>query len=113
MLKSTAKLGHQPATLSVHQEQSKVGPQEGANAQQGSYNYEAGAASVAEEQAHQAAAAGMDAFEHSQALAERRASGSMAGPSTAVPSFPGLSPPLASIKPLHPLPDCDPLLSVA
>lgn len=34
-----------------------------------------------EEQAEQAAAAGMDAFEHSQALAERRASGSQAGPS--------------------------------
>lgn len=41
-----------------------------------------------EEQAEQAAAAGMDAFEHSQALAERRASGSQAGPSA-------LSPPAA------------------
>lgn len=40
-----------------------------------------------EEQAEQAAAAGMDAFEHSQALAERRASGSQAGPS--VPPAPG------------------------
>ena len=36
-----------------------------------------------EEQAEQAASAGMDAFEHSQALAERRASGSQAGPSAA------------------------------
>ena len=40
-----------------------------------------------EEQAEQAAAAGMDAFEHSQALAERRASGSQAGPSA--PPAPG------------------------
>ena len=35
------------------------------------------------EQAQQASAAGMDAFEYSQALAERRASGSKAGPSHA------------------------------
>ena len=35
------------------------------------------------QQAEQATAAGMDAFEHSQALAERRASGSQAGPSSA------------------------------
>lgn len=40
-----------------------------------------------EEQAEQAAAAGMDAFEHSQALAERRASGSQAEPSA--PPAPG------------------------
>ncbi len=39
-----------------------------------------------QQQAEQATAAGMDAFEHSQALAERRASGSQAGPSS--PSFP-------------------------
>lgn len=42
-----------------------------------------------EAQAHQAAAAGMDAFEHSQALAERRASGSQAGPSHAAVPTPG------------------------
>ena len=46
-----------------------------------------------EQQAEQATAAGMDAFEHSQALAERRASGSQAGPSA-------LSPP-ASGKGVH------------
>ncbi len=39
-----------------------------------------------QQQAEQATAAGMDAFEHSQALAERRASGSQAGPSS--PSSP-------------------------
>ena len=39
-----------------------------------------------QQQAEQATAAGMDAFEHSQALAERRASGSQAGPS--FPSLP-------------------------
>ena len=42
-----------------------------------------------EVQAEQAAAAGMDAFEHSQALAERRASGSQAGPSAAIAPSPG------------------------
>lgn len=44
-----------------------------------------------EEQAKQAMAAGMDAFEHSQALAERRASGSQAGPSALSPPAPGKS----------------------
>ncbi len=44
-----------------------------------------------QQQAEQATAAGMDAFEHSQALAERRASGSQAGPSS--PSLPGASAP--------------------
>ena len=44
-----------------------------------------------EEQAQQATAAGMDAFEHSQALAERRASGSQAGPSALSPPAPGKS----------------------
>ena len=43
------------------------------------------------EQAEQATAAGMDAFEHSQALAERRASGSQAGPSALSPPAPGNS----------------------
>ena len=42
-------------------------------------------------EAQQAAAAGMDAFEHSQALAERRASGAQAGPSGTVTSAPGQS----------------------
>ena len=42
-----------------------------------------------DEQAEQATAAGMDAFEHSQALAERRASGSQAGPSALTPPAPG------------------------
>ena len=42
-----------------------------------------------EEQAEQATAAGMDVFEHSQALAERRASGSQAGPSALNPPAPG------------------------
>lgn len=40
-------------------------------------------------QAEQATAAGMDAFEHSQALAERRASGSQAGPSSPSAPTPG------------------------
>ena len=39
-----------------------------------------------QQQAEQATAAGMDTFEHSQALAERRASGAQAGPSS--PSAP-------------------------
>lgn len=42
-----------------------------------------------DEQAEQAMAAGMDAFEHSQALAERRSSGSQAGPSAPTPPAPG------------------------
>lgn len=40
------------------------------------------AEAVTHQQAEQATAAGMDAFEYSQALAERRASGSQAGPSS-------------------------------
>ncbi|KAA6418788.1 MAG: helicase SWR1 [Trebouxia sp. A1-2] len=52
-------------------------------------------------QAEQATAAGMDAFEHSQALAERRASGSQAGPSSPSAPTPGVeagqSPPKAQI----------------
>ncbi len=42
-----------------------------------------------QQQAEQATAAGMDAFEHSQALAERRASGSQAGPSSPSAPAPG------------------------
>ena len=42
-----------------------------------------------QQQAEQAKAAGMDAFEHSQALAERRASGSHAGPSSSAVPAPG------------------------
>ena len=90
-LKPNAESKHQAASSPVKQEQSSVAAQEGANAQQETDFTKAGAANVTEAQAHQAAAVGMDAFEHNQALAERRASGSMAGPSTAIPSAPGMS----------------------
>lgn len=102
-LEPNAEPRKQSATLLVKQEQSNVASQEGANAQQETHPNEAGAASVTEAQAHQAAAAGMDAFEHSQALVERRASGSMAGPSSAIPSAPGMSPKPASVEPFCPL----------
>ena len=49
-------------------------------------------AAETQQQAEQATAAGMDAFEHSQALAERRASGSQAGPSSASAPPPGRPP---------------------
>ena len=55
-----------------------------------------------EEQAQQATAAGMDAFEHSQALAERRASGSQAGPSALSPPAPGKIVCATCLCPLYP-----------
>ena len=74
----------EPSSMSA---QAEVGLQHTASAAK-LLNAEA-VGNAAEAQAHQAAAAGMDAFEHSQALAERRASGSQAGPSSSPPSIPG------------------------
>lgn len=91
LLASNTSDGHKPtaaAALGIDTDEAQQPEPAAAAAAKG----KAVEAAETQQQAEQATAAGMDAFEHSQALAERRASGAQAGPSSASASVLGKAP---------------------